>query len=206
MTSTVPASASGDPVELGDDVPTALYRLFDGGDTLLYVGITEHVAHRFQQHAALQRWWPEVARKTVQWYNSRPDATEAERIAISEESPRYNIAGSSRPPRRSPRAITPHLPPGAYLEQGTVADHVRELLQSGESHAEVVLRIAAAFEHGGRIPRGQPLARLADTCGVSKAQAYRALRKQDAADRLHGVESHPWAIADPAEVTGCPVF
>lgn len=79
-------------VELGDEIPTSLYRLF-GATRLLYVGITNDLKVRFATHAALKTWWPEVARKTVELYPTRKAALEAELAAIRAENPLHNIAG-----------------------------------------------------------------------------------------------------------------
>jgi hypothetical protein len=78
-----------EPFEFGDD-PTALYRLYDAEDVLLYVGITAAPAPRMERHADRQAWWPEVARKTMTWYSTRLEAATAEVAAIEAEKPRYN--------------------------------------------------------------------------------------------------------------------
>jgi hypothetical protein len=84
----------GSPIlELGDETPTLLYRLYGVSDLLLYVGITEDLKTRFATHASLKRWWPEVTRKTVELHAKRDDAAEAELAAIRTEDPLHNIAG-----------------------------------------------------------------------------------------------------------------
>ena len=69
---------------------TALYRLYDERDVLLYVGITGNPETRFRQHAADKPWWPEVARKDVEWYGTRRGAEMAEVAAIKLAEPYYN--------------------------------------------------------------------------------------------------------------------
>ena len=78
-----------EPFEFGDD-PTALYRLYDGENALLYVGIALAPAARMAKHAETQPWWPEVAGRTMTWYSTRMDAAVAEVAAIKAEKPRYN--------------------------------------------------------------------------------------------------------------------
>ena len=73
---------------------TAVYRLFDTDDTLLYVGISKHFGQRWEQHAGLQPWWPDVHHQTVFWCATREDALLAEKRAIHEERPIHNRAGS----------------------------------------------------------------------------------------------------------------
>jgi predicted GIY-YIG superfamily endonuclease len=78
-------------MELGDETPTALYRLYNAMGKLLYVGITGNIKARFAQHAETKPWWPEVARKTVEWHLTRESAAEAEVKAIGLERPIHNI-------------------------------------------------------------------------------------------------------------------
>jgi predicted GIY-YIG superfamily endonuclease len=80
------------PVEIKGE-PTALYRLYDASDDLLYIGITNNLAARFAQHAADKYWWPEVARKTAVLYGSREEALAEETRAIPVEQPVHNVAG-----------------------------------------------------------------------------------------------------------------
>jgi hypothetical protein len=89
-----------------DNEPTALYRLFDAGSTLLYVGISNNFGQRWVQHAAEQVWWPEVKRQTVDWCSSRTEAAMLEKEAIKAESPKYNFAHSGRRPSERPPSLT----------------------------------------------------------------------------------------------------
>lgn len=69
---------------------TALYRLFDAGDELLYVGISRHPDVRWRQHQKDKTWWPQVVRKELLWHDSRLAAGAAEQRAIDAENPRFN--------------------------------------------------------------------------------------------------------------------
>jgi predicted GIY-YIG superfamily endonuclease len=75
-----------EPIEFGED-PTALYRLYGEDGQLLYVGITRAPGPRMTQHASVQPWWGEVARKTMVWYPTRAHACQAEASAIRKEHP-----------------------------------------------------------------------------------------------------------------------
>lgn len=77
--------------------PTAVYRLFDAGDQLLWVGSTRALKPRLASHRR-KPWWPEVARVAVQRFASREEARQAETRAIRTERPRHNIVTSSVPP------------------------------------------------------------------------------------------------------------
>lgn len=77
---------------------TALYRFYDTASRLLYVGITEQVGRRWDAHMRLRPWWPEVHRQTVDWFDTREEATEAEVTAIASERPRHNAHHSTQLP------------------------------------------------------------------------------------------------------------
>lgn len=78
--------------QLGD--PTAVYRFFDEADRLLYVGMTGNIRLRWAGHAADKPWWPDVARQTTTWFDTRAEAAAAEAEAIKSEGPAYNIQGT----------------------------------------------------------------------------------------------------------------
>jgi predicted GIY-YIG superfamily endonuclease len=67
-----------------------VYRLFDSGSTLLYIGSTGNVERRLQQHSADQPWWPRVTRVELEHFANRSDALDAEGRAIFHEKPRFN--------------------------------------------------------------------------------------------------------------------
>lgn len=72
--------------------PTTLYRFFDENDLLLYVGISGNPGRRFAQHAGDKPWWNQVALSTMEHYDDRESALRAERQAIRNECPQYNVA------------------------------------------------------------------------------------------------------------------
>jgi hypothetical protein len=78
----------------GTTTRTALYRLYDAAETLLYVGISDAPAYRWSQHACEKPWWPDVARKVVEWHDSRDLAMCAESVAIRSENPIHNRTGT----------------------------------------------------------------------------------------------------------------
>lgn len=69
---------------------TAVYRLYDAGDMLLYVGVARRPDVRCKHHSTHKRWWPEVSRRVLEWHESRDSALRAEAAAIRGELPRYN--------------------------------------------------------------------------------------------------------------------
>jgi len=75
---------------------TALYRLFDAAEQLLYVGISTQPDTRWTQHASDKPWWSLVEHRRVEWYSSRTAAEKAELEAVRAEEPLYNTANAKR--------------------------------------------------------------------------------------------------------------
>jgi hypothetical protein len=69
-----------------------LYRHFASDGTLLYVGVSLSALHRLSGHKDHSHWFGDIARVDIQSFESRAAALAAERNAIKEEKPRYNIA------------------------------------------------------------------------------------------------------------------
>lgn len=71
----------------------AVYRLYDADDVLLYIGSAYDPEHRCKRHRA-QPWWPEVARRTEEWFANRSVAYREESKAIRKGDSKYNAMGS----------------------------------------------------------------------------------------------------------------
>lgn len=71
---------------------TALYRLYDDRGALLYIGISTNPYERWNTHRCDHGWWSSVARKAVEWFDTRLDAARAEAAAIRAEGPLHNKA------------------------------------------------------------------------------------------------------------------
>ncbi|MFD9247663.1 GIY-YIG nuclease family protein [Streptomyces sp. NPDC059556] len=71
--------------------PTAVYRLFDLEETLLYVGISVSPDRRFEEHAKNKPWWNEVdrSRTVITWYRDRFAAAVVEQQDERAGTPRY---------------------------------------------------------------------------------------------------------------------
>lgn len=84
---------------------TGVYRWFDRRGRLLYVGVAYDPAARWVQHQASGAVWvPYAASCSVEWFPSRSLALAAERRAIWEERPIFNVAGA-RPGAGYARAV-----------------------------------------------------------------------------------------------------
>jgi DNA-binding MarR family transcriptional regulator len=69
---------------------TSLYRHFDSEGILLYVGVSLSQLNRLQQHSRNAKWFDKITSVTIEHFETRELALEAEAIAIMEEEPLYN--------------------------------------------------------------------------------------------------------------------
>lgn len=70
-----------------------VYRFYDAGGRLIYLGRTNHMPRRVSRHRRAW-WWRLVAKTRVQVFRSFDDADEAERIALRSERPVFNNRGT----------------------------------------------------------------------------------------------------------------
>lgn len=75
---------------------TALYRHFAADGTLLYVGVSKRPVRRLDEHSETARWFHQLVRTTVCWFDTREAALAAEKAAIQGEHPRFNIVHNAR--------------------------------------------------------------------------------------------------------------
>lgn len=76
---------------LGPMGRAVLYRYFDAGGRLLYVGICDSLPRRHEQHRRNAPWFSRVARMDAEWHEDRGAALAAEKEAIRNEGPVHNI-------------------------------------------------------------------------------------------------------------------
>lgn len=94
-----------------------LYRMYDADDRLLYVGMTINPHLRLKQHRVQQSWWGDVNSITLTHFDTRAALADAERLAIVNERPRWNVVryqGPRRvdaPPRRRRYTLPASVPP-----------------------------------------------------------------------------------------------
>lgn len=69
-----------------------LYQLYSEDLQLLYVGITDNVYRRLSEHEATQEWWSQVHGVRLEKFNQSGLINRAERQAIRNEHPLYNVA------------------------------------------------------------------------------------------------------------------
>lgn len=114
---------------------TAVYRFFDVSGRLLYVGIAFDPAERWKHHASHTRWWKDAVDNTIEWYDARPEAERAEKVALRYEKPIYNKAGSITPYQGSTAKRGMKLPRKIQIEDDVWADY-EKLCASRDLSAE----------------------------------------------------------------------
>ena len=70
---------------------TSLYRHYDDKNNLLYVGISLNALNRLYQHGGHSDWFDDIKIVKIEHFESRREAVNAERKAIKNEKPLYNI-------------------------------------------------------------------------------------------------------------------
>jgi predicted DNA-binding transcriptional regulator AlpA/predicted GIY-YIG superfamily endonuclease len=106
---------------------TALYRHFDYEGRLLYIGVAYDPDQRWHTHASSTwRHLVDRSRTTIEWYESRELAEEAEDKAIAEEKPPHNKAARTRRPSYAPIVIP--APPNCPLADLLIASEVAEIV------------------------------------------------------------------------------
>lgn len=82
---------------------TALYRHFDKGGSLLYIGISLSPVARLAQHDAQSSWAEKIAKVTISYFDDRESAATAEADAIRRERPLYNVVYNGKNTNRKRR-------------------------------------------------------------------------------------------------------
>jgi predicted GIY-YIG superfamily endonuclease len=75
-----------------------LYRFYGETGKLLYIGLTENPQARFKNHRFTKPWWAEVFRIDIEHFASRDSVVAAERKAIENEWPLYNVHNKGAEP------------------------------------------------------------------------------------------------------------
>lgn len=150
---------------VGDDRPTAVYRLYDEGGRLLYVGISDQAEERLMQHAVQKHWYREVATREIVWFDTRQLADAEEDGAIAAEDPVYNLCGDIQDPVRRIREKGVKrryvVTGGRYAIFQATVKRLRDDIRAGEFNS-------------GPLP---DFADLADRYGVDVVTAHQAVHR-----------------------------
>ena len=74
------------------EMTSQLYRHFDEGSNLLYVGISLNTFARLSQHKQHAKWFEKIKSVKIEHFETREQAIAAEKWAIKQENPKFNIA------------------------------------------------------------------------------------------------------------------
>jgi predicted GIY-YIG superfamily endonuclease len=92
-----------------------LYRHFCAAGRLLYVGISSSAVRRLSEHKKSAEWFNLISRVDIENFSSREAATEAERIAVRDERPLFNIVFNGGNTVRGRRPPEPHALDGKFI-------------------------------------------------------------------------------------------
>jgi excinuclease UvrABC nuclease subunit len=71
--------------------PYAVYRMFSVDGKLLYIGCTSKIFARLKSHEDMHVWATDIAQISVEWLADKNDALAAEKTAIENEGPEWNL-------------------------------------------------------------------------------------------------------------------
>lgn len=136
---------------------TALYRLYDEHNQLLYVGVTSDPDQRWESHRAEKDWWPQVRVREIEWVSDRAEALAREAQEIAKRRPRYNshrgwqyLLGPDRAslgPRRPyiPGAGTTKLLPPTSQELDVLTEALRAVQEQEDSSDAWASEVVPAY-------------------------------------------------------------
>ncbi|NUV65673.1 GIY-YIG nuclease family protein [Streptomyces sp. CAI-121] len=170
---------------------TALYRLYDATDRLLYVGISNNPRLRWASHAADKAWWVDVVVREVEWFPERAQAEAEEARLIGSLTPLWNSA-PGLPSRSAPRVqrVRPGWePPTAMSELVTRYEAQQQALATIRNDLEAC--IAAEMMKGVSAHRmakflpweAQMISKIGRNAGVPPLRPATVISVRRAADR-----------------------
>lgn len=110
--------------------PFTLYRFYNAGDELLYVGLSVNPGNRFERHRQDKTWWSEVTRIEMEQLPNHESLKAAEREAIKEEKPLYNVLMNARPDDEKPLIWLCEICRAEIIDgSGYVAVNMRDLFR-----------------------------------------------------------------------------
>lgn len=141
---------------------TAVYRLYDAGDDLIYVGITNDPRIRWSGHAHQKPWWGSVTLREVEWYATREEAEIVEAEVISTLRPKWNIDGGE-PRRGQPGSPSGHLRDGWKPDERILQlvdqydQEQRNLAQARDTLEAEIVRVMRTGVAASRIAKFLPI-------------------------------------------------
>lgn len=112
---------------------TGVYRFYDEAELLLYVGVTQGLPKRLQEHRWTE-WHRSIRHVTVEWFDDKYEGLVAEQMAIIKEKPKHNVLVCDVPPNERDGIIErvtadPFLTYTAVAEEyGVSRERIRQLV------------------------------------------------------------------------------
>lgn len=117
----------------------SLYRFYDKGGQLLYVGITARIGARFSAHSKSKTWWTDVATSKIEHFPDIESAQQAEDSAIKTEKPAWNSVGVEGSPYHLNGANAATLARRRSCQIARHQRYLREMRTAGlEVHVECI--------------------------------------------------------------------
>jgi DNA-binding XRE family transcriptional regulator/predicted GIY-YIG superfamily endonuclease len=167
-----------------NDERTALYRLFDEANRLLYVGITANPTRRWYGHASMSIWWGEVLLREIEWFPSRTEALAREAAEIAGRRPRYNRhPGYPEPSAKQSRLTKKPVTPGEE-PRPRVRPTIEEVLERADQN-----RVKGKRD---QFPSPSERSRVRKAYGLTQADMAQVLR-------VHRITVSSWerGVYDP---------
>ncbi len=173
---------------------TAVYRLYDSNDQLIYVGITNDPARRWRLHAHEKSWWGDVVIREVEWRSTREEAELVERDVIGTERPKWNVYGGA-PERGRPGLTSGKLQKGWEPDDHILAlftqyeDELRNLGAARDELEAEIVRVMRTGVSATRISKFLPLSTVTIQA-IGKRAGVPLLRKAAAQSLPKAAESN----------------
>jgi excinuclease UvrABC nuclease subunit len=84
-------SENGEVRYHGRSDTSAVYRIYNAANELIYIGMSYEPATRVNVQRREQKWGHEIARYEADWFPDRVASRDAEERLIKELQPRYNV-------------------------------------------------------------------------------------------------------------------
>lgn len=138
------AESSSPPRRSRTNLPHTLYRMYDRAGRLLWVGMTCNFAARMYEHRIGQPWFSMVDHTEREEHPNEASAQAAERAALLNESPIFNVMHTARGMRRNTSLRSVAVPDDPWVLALLVAHDRHEDIE------DVVTRLLAGYVAGNR--------------------------------------------------------
>lgn len=106
----------------------SLYRHYDYDSKLLYVGISLNALNRLNQHENSSEWYYQISRVEIEHYATLAAALKAEKTAIINELPIYNVTHNKNRARKVTK-ISPEVAEAYIAKFPLVVKGRREIIE-----------------------------------------------------------------------------